>query len=202
MKINKLDGARRQLLAAIHLHWFFLEPLVVYQLAANASEVCDSLISASGGMRMREEIASVHGWTEKDVNIIINGPRNFVKHADRNPHDEIDEIGFDECDAMLLTACVDYCLASKRSPAIVGLFVAWYAAKNPDKTGDFFADVGDTVFPNLTALDHAGQIAAARKQAQSVLTSDILRDPRTEMTDNWRWAELQREGQGYRFLST
>ncbi|WP_208247794.1 hypothetical protein WGT02_28390 (plasmid) [Rhizobium sp. T1470] len=42
--ITKIDAARRQLLTAIHLHWFFVEPIAVDQLAANASEICDSIL--------------------------------------------------------------------------------------------------------------------------------------------------------------
>ncbi|MGO7366358.1 hypothetical protein [Rhizobium leguminosarum] len=54
--IAKLDAARRQLLAAIHLHWFFIEPIAVYQLATNASEICDAILKKSGGTRIKQHV--------------------------------------------------------------------------------------------------------------------------------------------------
>ncbi|MBB3315087.1 hypothetical protein FHT77_000929 [Rhizobium sp. BK181] len=199
MQISKLDAARRQLLAAIHLQWFLVEPIATYQLAANAAEVCDGLLSAMGTIRVKERIQEVQGWSPKDIAALVNRPRNFVKHADRDPHDLMEDLTAEACDGIILTACVDYCIASGRSPIVVGAFVAWFAAVYPSQTGAFFASEAQRLFPKLEGMPREQQVLAARKFLASPVDSSLLHDYRNEMTDGWRWNELMRSGQDFRF---
>lgn len=192
--LNKLDAARRQLLAAIHLQWFLLEPIATYHLAANAAEICDELLKRRSSVRLRQQIRDAHGLSEREVTDMINFPRNFTKHADRDPEAEIYDILPEDADAMVMTACIDYCIASGRSPHSVGIFVAWYAAINPEKTGDFGKAAADVLFPNLVACPRSHQVAAARSVVGRPLSSPILNDKRNELTDNWRWISLRETG--------
>jgi hypothetical protein len=198
MLISKLDAARRQLLAAIHLHWFLVEPIATYQLAANAAEVCDGLLSAVGRIRVKKRIEEVQGWSAKDISIMVNKPRNFAKHADRDPNALIEDLLAQDCDSIILTACIDYCIASGRSPVIVGVFVAWFAAVYPEQMGHFFAEQAEKLFPNLYALSRERQIYAARSCLESPLDPALLHDYRNELTDSWRWNQLKRSGQDFR----
>lgn len=198
MTISKLDTARRQLLAAIHLHWFLLEPIATYQLAANAAEVCDGILIAMGRVRIKERIQDVQGWSPKTISALVNAPRNFAKHADRDPFDLMEDLSPEDCDAIILTACIDYSIASGRSPIIVGVFVAWFASIYPGKTGDFFALEAQSIFPDLRMATRDEQIRAARSYLSKPVDSSLLHDRRNEMTDGWRWNDLRKAGQSFR----
>ncbi|OWV68012.1 hypothetical protein ATY76_13925 [Rhizobium sp. R339] len=198
MAITKLDAARRQLLAAIHLHWFLVEPLAVYQLAANVSEVCDKLLEKSGGTRIKKHVADDHGWEVKHVNMLINSARNFMKHADRDPAAILEDITFDECTALLLTACIDYTMAAKRSPPVVGVFIAWFAAAKIGGSESAFSAMAGGLFPGLAEMSQADQILAARRFVIHPMQGDILHDSRNELSDSWRWNELRKSGQDFR----
>jgi len=192
--LNKVDAARRQLLAAIHMQWFLLEPIATYHLAANAAEICDELLKKRNSVRLREQIREVHGLSEREVNDMINFPRNFTKHADRDPEAEIYDILPEDADAMVMTACIDYCIVSGRSPHSVGIFVAWYAAINPEKTGHFGRAAADALFPDLAQRQRPQQVKAARSIVRRTLSSPIIHDRRNELTDNWRWNSLRELG--------
>ncbi|ESW69210.1 hypothetical protein NKK52_07035 [Mesorhizobium sp. C277A] len=190
--ISKLDVARRQLLAAIHIHWYLNEPLAVYTLATNAWEVSDALLKVSNKMRMIDQFANAFGRAAKDFRDMFNEPRNFMKHADRDPSALAPDLPVEECDAVLMVACIDYMVASGRSPYIVGLFVAWYAAIYPSKTGDFFRSEADLQFPDLVRLSsRKEQCAAARTAALNWGKSGLMSHPKNELTDNSRWTKLR-----------
>lgn len=193
MQISKLDSARRQLLAAIHIQWYMNEPIAAYQLAANAGEIADALLVRIGEVRMRERLMEVHQQTEAAVRGMINHPRNFTKHADRDHDAVIDDISAEDADAILMTACVDYSVAARRAPATVGLFTIWYAALNPEKTGDFLKREAHHLFPSLSEQPRETQIAAARSAINLTFGSETLHDRRNDLTDNWRWVAFRKQ---------
>lgn len=190
--IAKIDAARRQLLAAIHIHWYLDEPLAVYTLAANSWEVADALINHQGGkLRMIDQFVAAHGRPAKDFRDQLNGPRNFLKHADRDPDALLASISDEDCDSTVGVACLDYMVASGRSPYILGLFMTWYAALYPAKTGDFLRNEAEAVFPGLAAMSRKDQYAAARASATKWGKSPLMADAKNELTDNSRWTKLR-----------
>jgi hypothetical protein len=191
VSVNKLDAARRQLLAAIHLHWYFDEPIAVYTLAGNAWQLSHDLLKKADRIRIVEEMARSHGRPQKEFWDLINRPRNFFKHADNDPEATAPDVHFSDCDAMIESACVDYMVAAGRSPIVVGIFVAWYSAVYPEKTGDFMRYAGDELFGDLSDLDRAEHLRRARVVAAKPVSSEVLHNIRNEMTDNYRWAGLR-----------
>ena len=191
-QITKLDAARRQLLAAIHIHWYLEEPLAVYTLAANSWEIADALLkTVTGKLRMIDQFVVAHGKPAEEFRKLLNQPRNFIKHADRDPFALAPDITDEDCDAALMFACVDYMVASGRSPYILGLFVAWYAGVYPLKTGDFSRSEADAEFPGLQAVSRKDQRAAARSAAGKWGKSPLIAHPKNELTDNSRWINLR-----------
>lgn len=189
-QISKLDAARRQLLAAIHIHWYMDEPIAVYSLAANVWEICDALLARQNKIRILEEITSSQGIMPRAVRDLINAPRNFVKHADRDPDTAIDDFSHSDCDAILLTACLDYMFANGRSPYGAGVFVTWYSAIYPEKTEHFFRAEAEAIFPGLASDSRERQVQAARDFLQRP-PQVVLNDVRNELTDNYRWSNLK-----------
>jgi len=198
MQITKLDAARRQLLSAIHLQWFMLEPIAAYQLAGNAGEICDKLLKRSGKIRIIEQVERVHGLSPEEAKRLVNSARNFTKHADRDPDGVMDDIRYEDADAVILTACIDYCIISRRSHYIIGMFIAWYAAINPNKTGDFYYEMAEILFPNLASATRAEQVLAARSALAEPMSPNVMHDFRNELTDDWRWSSLRKVGQPLR----
>ncbi|MBP2459567.1 MULTISPECIES: hypothetical protein [unclassified Rhizobium] len=198
MQISKIDAARRQLLAAIHIQWFLLEPMAANQLAANAAEICDALLRNEGKLRIREQIEKVHGMSPKEAAALINVARNFAKHADRDPDALSDDLSSEDVDAVILTACIDYSMASGRSHYVIGLFISWYAAINPKKMGDMFYQPARELFPNLSGIGRAAQVAAARHVSKQLPARGLIDHARNELTDNWRWVSLRDLGDGLR----
>ncbi|WP_312472560.1 hypothetical protein [Brucella sp.] len=191
-EISKLDAARRQLLAALHIHWYLNEPIAVYTLAANSWEVCNSLLKKDEKIRILQEIVDVHGSTAKEIVGLINAPRNFVKHADNDPDALLPDIRESDCDAVILTACLDYMFANGRSPYSVGIFLSWYSAIYPNKTGDFMRETADLLFPDIGSLDREQQKLAARKILAHPTPKQILNDHRNELSDNYRWTSFRK----------
>ncbi|WP_455872648.1 hypothetical protein [Rhizobium yanglingense] len=74
----------------------------------------------------------------------------------------MEDLSAEDCDGIILTAYIDYCIASGRSPIVVGAFIAWFAAVYPSKMGTFFAIEADRFFPNLQGQSREHQIRAAR----------------------------------------
>ncbi len=189
--ITKLDAARRQLLAAINLHWYLDEPIAAYTLAANAWELCNSLLKRDNKTRLLAEFSRVHGRPETDFKALINRPRNFVKHADKDPDGNLEDVTNQDVDGMLQAACIDYTMLARRSPLAVQLFLCWYSAIYSDKTGAFLKEGADAYFPNLIVEDREARVLAARK-AFGDLAKDgqLMQNVKTELTDHHRWVKL------------
>lgn len=193
MEITKLDAARRQLLTAIHIQWYMAEPIAAYQLAANAAEICDTLLKRMGHIRMRERIMEVHSMTEAEAVKVVNDPRNFTKHANTDPDGKMEDISPENADALVLSACMDYAIVSRRTPNLIGVYIGWYAAANPGKMGDFYQQVADALFPSISELPRSMQLEAAREVAARPQFHALLNHHKNELTDNWRWSYFRQQ---------
>ncbi|WP_208247809.1 hypothetical protein WGT02_28455 (plasmid) [Rhizobium sp. T1470] len=108
------------------------------------------------------------------------------------------DLTFEECSAILLTGCIDYAMAAKRTPEIFGTFILWFAATNAKDSGTFFSQEARKLFPGLSEMSRSEQIIAARRFVLKPSRGDVLNDYRNELTDNWRWTELRTLAQGLR----
>ncbi|SJM34620.1 hypothetical protein [Mesorhizobium delmotii] len=163
----------------------------MYTLAANSWEISDALLRQTTKLRMIDQFVAAHGEPAKSFWDLLNGPRNFIKHANRDPFAVAPDITDEDCDGALIFACLDYMIASGRSPYIVGLFVAWYAGVYPLKTGDFFRREADLEFPGLGEMSRRHQCAAARTAAAKWGKSPMMAHAKNELTDNSRWTKLR-----------
>ena len=188
--IGKTEIARRQLLAALHIHWYLKEPLAVYCLAASAWNVTNDLLKRVGKLRVVEQLMQIHNLSEKDAGLLIRSSWNFAKHADSDPHAETVDYSDEDCDSVLEAACIDFSILTRRAPAAVQIFLIWYSAIYPEKTGVFMRHEADQIFPNLSSVQRKHQVHAAR-QAVVEWTHRLSGNLGTDLTDNWRWVELR-----------
>jgi hypothetical protein len=88
IRLSKLDAARRQLDGAIELWFREADPIVVHAVISGAYQISQDLNAKKGNKE-----ATLAGWAElhikpghaKEALQIMRKPRNFVKHADRDP---------------------------------------------------------------------------------------------------------------------
>lgn len=200
--ISKHDVARRQILAAINLHWFLQDPLITYQLAANSIEICHSLLEHAGKDSIISFIADDNKTNDGNIfKYYINDLRNFVKHADRSPYETINNPTRRVVDDVLLTACFAYFQLSQRSPHIFGMFVLWYmSVYRPYPDDDALVELGTYIFGDLSSVSHAEQISAARRNSDFQINT-LLNSHKNELTDNWRWSDVRKLGDKLRLTS-
>jgi hypothetical protein len=131
--ITKIEAARRQLGTAIELFFSQGDPIVIATLAYNALEITATLASREGKEDWTAfvEVAAAHGSTPREVRKIFHAPRNFFKHADRDP-DEVLEKWDDEDTAHLLTLTVlQFGEVAERSVEMWSMLI-WYYSSHPE----------------------------------------------------------------------
>ena len=186
IRLSKLDVARRQLVTAIRLFFDSEDPVSVFTLAANSWEVIDALCDKSDVDSICNE-SREHTPEGKDLKTdYINSPfRNFFKHADRDPEDQLD--GFDEkkCDGVIFLAVEDYMRLTGKSPLEFQVFQLWYLAVYLEKVSDDalerIVESTEHEFPNIRSLSREEQVLQGRNSLEHAMADTaLLNDHRTE----------------------
>ena len=130
-RITKVDAARRQLCSAIRLFFEERDNVSAYALACAAQELLRGLLKTRGqGSRIMNSDMIVPG-REKEFRDAMNRPRNFLKHADRDP-DGILEFREQSVPFVLLD-CVDmYGRYARKQTHATALFFSWFYLNYPD----------------------------------------------------------------------
>ena len=140
-----------------------------------------------------QPLTKTRGDPEETFRKLINAPRNFIKHADRDPDASFEEMTLKHVDTVVMIACMDYMVLSGRQPLMVDFFATWYSALYPADTGDLYRAPADRIFPGLAKMDRATQLMAARfPEGNEVNTAPDFQATRSEMTDNYRWTKLRK----------
>lgn len=160
MPITKIDAARRQLDAAIELFFARGDAIAVATLAYNALEISSTLARRQDGRdwTLFEEVAREHNSTLRDVRDIFHGPRNFFKHADRDPDATIADFDEKDADHLLALTVLQFGEVAARSVEMWSLLIWFYAVHGdyevPEAMQPIVVD-----FSYLATLDRAGQLA-------------------------------------------
>jgi hypothetical protein len=153
VSITKLECARRNLRAAIHMFFERGDPIAIHTLAAAAQGVIRDVARARGLDRtsILHDHPNVPGDRRKEWIKQLNAPRNFFKHADSDPEGTLE---FDPeanetliLDAVLILGEVD---AEHLSEANV--FIGWVTTANPELRGAISNDqIGEYAVRNNIA---------------------------------------------------
>lgn len=131
--ITKIEGARRHLNEAIKLFFENRDPLVVHTLAAAAQGTLRDIAKASGA----EHLSIIHDHPDipadrrKDWISAVNAPRNFFKHADRDPQGTLEFHESDNIDT-LLDAVLLYGTVAEDHLSAANVFMGWFTTKYPE----------------------------------------------------------------------
>lgn len=89
-KVTKKDAARRQLHTAVRLFFAEEDSIAVYTIAGAAHELLRTLVKRQGGSSFIVDSEFIRPERRQEWFKIMNRPRNFFKHSDRDPDDVLD----------------------------------------------------------------------------------------------------------------
>ncbi len=164
--ITKIEVAEKQLETAIKLFFENIDLLSAYTLAAASQEITDDLCEHRKEELFRAEFErigdaqkvrlsfryemGIHIKTEylKQAMGLIRKPQNFLKHADRDPDQEIEDISLARLADVILWAIKNFVFLEKRWTPAMTLFFCWFAVQNPqllrkDAAGEFVAQIDE-----------------------------------------------------------
>jgi hypothetical protein len=115
--ISKLDGARRQIDAAIRMYLHREDQVSIHTLVMAAIQVLRDLSKASGRVSIEDAIRSgIRPGKEKEFWVGIKSRSNFLKHASTDPADTIPEITGGANALLLVFACMVYQTMGQLTP--------------------------------------------------------------------------------------
>jgi hypothetical protein len=142
-RVTKLDAARRQLRTAVRLFLQDGDTVSIHTLTGAAQEILRTLVARQAGA---EPASFIHDsdWIKpeyvKEYRDLINAPRNFLKHANRDP-DAVLEFYPDETMYWLLDCAQLYQRLTGRVLRDIWVFFLWCAVERPQilRSGTPFA---------------------------------------------------------------
>lgn len=132
MKIPKLEGACRNLAAAVRLFFEHGDPIAVHTLAAAAQGVIRDIAKSRGlsHTSILHDHPEIPTAAKKEWIDILNAPRNFFKHADIDPDGTL-EFDATENETLLLDACLTLTELSNQALSEANVYLGWFTTANP-----------------------------------------------------------------------
>jgi hypothetical protein len=147
--ITKTDAAERQLNTAIRLFFENRDHLSSYALAVASREVTDDVIESRCSELYQRELARVGNPMKvrlshrKELDILIKPEfhkkfrtldrkwQNFLKHADKDPDEEIEPLKTKTLALVIIFAIKNYVLLTQHMTIEMKTFFAWFAVAEP-----------------------------------------------------------------------
>jgi exonuclease VII small subunit len=147
--VMKIEAAEKQLDTAIKLFFENADHLSAYTLAAASREITDDLCEKQKDELYQSALTrlgdpqKVHLSFRDTMEILIKpdhfkeGMRylkkaqNFLKHADRDHDQELDEVSIKELSFVIYFAITNLALFKKQLSPAMSIFTYWFAAANP-----------------------------------------------------------------------
>jgi hypothetical protein len=132
ISISKIDAAKSQLETAIQLFFQNGDAVSVHTLVRAAHEILEVLCAGKDKKSMMKEIMeNVKEDKVDELTAIINEPKNFFKHASRDPAQEI-EFNPESSDLFLWDGCKLYQALTGEMPKMLYLFNLWFNLSHPN----------------------------------------------------------------------
>lgn len=130
--IQKLEAARQNLAAAVRLFFERGDPIPVHTLAAAAQGVIRDVATSRGlsHTSILHDHPEIPAVTKKEWVTILNAPRNFFKHADKDPDGTLEFDG-KENEPLLLDACLTLTELSNQRLSEANVYLGWVTTANP-----------------------------------------------------------------------
>ncbi len=129
--ITKLDAARRQLETAIRIYFHEGDVVALHTLTGAAHEVLYDLCSKMKIKSFVKDPTFVKPEKKKEYLGMIGRSENFFKHADRDPHAQLN-FNPQESEMLLLDACMLYKALTADQPFLLRTFHVWATIQYPE----------------------------------------------------------------------
>jgi hypothetical protein len=147
--ITKIDAAERQLNTSIKLFFENRDRLSSYTLAIASREVTDDIIESKSDEIFQTELARLGDPDKvrlsfrelfkdlikpehyKEALVLSRNVQNFLKHANRDPDAEIEELSKRDLALNIMFAIWNFSLLVGRMSREMGIFHAWFAVAEP-----------------------------------------------------------------------
>jgi hypothetical protein len=147
--ITKIDAAETQLNTAIRLFFENVDHLSSYTLAIASREIADDILAKQSDEIFRKELARLGDpmkvrmpYRERlrdlinpeyytDAVRLFNKRQNFLKHADRDPDGEMEDLSARELAFVIVFAVSNFHLLTGRLTPQMMAFLCWFGVAEP-----------------------------------------------------------------------
>jgi hypothetical protein len=147
--ITKIDAAERQLNTAIRLFFENHDHLSSYTLAIASREIADDILAKQSDEIFRKELERLGDATKvrmpyrermhdhikpeyhKQARELFNKRQNFLKHANKDPDGEMDDVSSKELAFVILFAASNFHLLTDRLTREMMTFLCWFGVAEP-----------------------------------------------------------------------
>ncbi len=181
VSISKPDAARRQLDLAIRLIFEGEDQVPIHTLIAAGFALVRDLLKKQKGVDTIVDV--MNDWIKpehaKEVWRVFNGPANFLKHANSDPHDVLN-VSWEINEPWLAMAVKGYTELGFGPTDEMRAFLLWYTFRRPDYLKEEFVWPAG-VLPTVLDL----RVRAAEPGFVTKLGPVLLKSPtRNSMFDN------------------
>jgi len=129
--LSKLDVARRQLATAIRMFFSLGDPIAIHTLAAASQGLLRDLAKASGAEHgsILHDNPHIPGPLREEWYRQLNQPRNFFKHADRDPDRSL-EFKPEDNENLILDAVLLWYTNSHAAFHEASVYLGWFTTKH------------------------------------------------------------------------
>jgi hypothetical protein len=154
--LTKLEAAKRQLETAITLYFNDADPVSIHTLVSASHEILAALNKEAGNTPTIISDSLINEGYKKEFRKWMKEPRNFFKHADKDPkgaYTFYPEIN----DFFLLDACETYqVLTGEKVPHFI-IFRGWFNAQHPhimkmERGAEMLRDFGNNKLKFFSSL--------------------------------------------------
>jgi hypothetical protein len=134
--ISKLEAAKRNLAAGVRLFFERGDPVAIHTLAAAAQGVIRDIARSRGleHTSILHDNPLVPPEQQKEWIRALNAARNFFKHADKDPDDQL-EFNEDTNESLLLDSVLILSEIDHQALSEAKVFIGWFTTAHPELRG-------------------------------------------------------------------
>ena len=165
MRVNKVDAARRQIETAIKLLFSNGDPVAIHTLVAAGGRIVRDLCERRNTPGYILTKSLIKPGKEKAFHTGLSRATNFLKHADRDSEDILENVREEVNEHLIMLACMFYRDLGYTRTTAMAVFEAWYCAINPEAAEEGLAKVLlDNLFADsLRNMNRQEQLESGRE---------------------------------------